>query len=100
MVFLWSRLSVFTLRAPPVFALGVLYLLLCVFSFCLDVGSLSLIFLIPFEFSHMGFAGLGSVIMTGLNCAECLGALSGPLFFTLRADSISHLFVFFFSEKN
>ena len=43
--------------------------------------------------------GVGGVLMTGSNRVERLGALSGPLFFTLGAGSVSHRFISFFSAK-
>ena len=61
--------------------------------------TLSLILLIPFGFTYGGFSWVGGVIMTGLNCGEHLGALSGPLFPTLGDGSVSYRFISLFSEK-
>ena len=94
-----SVLSVYALEAPHVFTLGGLYVLGYAFSFCLDVGSLSLLFLVTFGFTRGGVVGVGGVLMTGLNRGKRLGALSVSLFFTLRAGSISHRFISFFSAK-
>ena len=71
----------------------------CEFSYFLGVGLLSFLLLIPFGFTQGGFVGVGNVLMTGLNHGKRLGALSGPLFFILRAGTISHRFISFFSEK-
>ena len=45
-------LSVSTLGAPLVFTLIVLHVVGCTFSSCLVVGSLYLLFIIPFGFTH------------------------------------------------
>ena len=46
-----------------------------------------------------GVAGVGGVIMTGLNCGGHLDALFGPLFFTLRSGSVSYCFFSLLSER-
>ena len=89
-------LSLSTIGDPPVFTLGGLCVLWCVFSSCLGVGSLSLLLLTPFGLSRGGFVGVDSVLMTGLNHVKHLGALSGPLFPTLVYGSISHHFIYFY----
>ena len=92
-------MPVSTLGDPPVFALRWLYVLGCACSSCLGVGLLYLILLSPFGFTWGGFVGVGVVIMTGLNCGECLGALYGLLLSNFRASSVSQRFVSFFLEK-
>ena len=92
-------LSVFTLRDPPVFTLGVLYVLGCSFSSYFGFGSLSLIFLRPFDFSWEGFVRVNGLLMSGLKRGENLVVLSVLLLFTLAAVFVSHRFISFFSEK-
>ena len=86
MVYMWYSFSITTLRYPPIFTVGVLDMLGCVFLPWLGVGSLSLVFLCSFGFDDGGISGLDGVIMTELNRGERLGALSGLLFSPLDLD--------------
>ena len=65
-------LSVYTLRAPPVFTLRGLHVLGCAVSPNLGLGYLSLVFLIPFGFARGGGSGVGGVICLGWTVANVL----------------------------
>ena len=56
-------------------------------------------FLVTIWICLRGGCWVVKVLMYGLNPVKHLGALSGSLFFTLVAGSLSHCFVSFFSEK-